>query len=211
VPRVEDDPHAREAARDFRPRELGRLGLLPRALHVPGVVLRKELVGEDVERDLHRVADRDRVDVRDPRALGELEREVVHVRGIEAAREAHDDGRIERLSLSQPVHRVAALLVLSEDEVRRLALRDRLGVAEGRDEELGGNADRRARRHDAVRKRVLAGEVRGARRIAGKPLRERREALFLDRDVEPRRRRADVRREERLDRGAPALERERAP
>ena len=67
VPGVDDDAHAGEAARLRGRREVRRLGplLLPRG--GPGIVRWKVLLGEELERDLHREADRDRVDVVDSR------------------------------------------------------------------------------------------------------------------------------------------------
>src|SRR5512141_2701560 len=106
----------RTPARDLGPRELGRLGLLPRPLERAGVVLGEEFLREDLHGNLHGEPDGDRVDVGDSRALRELQGQLVHVRGVEAARDAHDDGRVEGFPLAQPVRRDASLLVLSEDE-----------------------------------------------------------------------------------------------
>ena len=184
-------------AGDLGTRELRGLGLLPRALQGARVVLREELLGQVFHRDLHGEADRNRVDVLDAGARGDRHGEVVHVDGVEAAREAHDDGRIERLALAQPVDGVPALLVLIEDEVRGLRVGHGLGVAERVREKLHGNPDRGAGRNDVARERVLLRESRRVPGRAGEPLGDVGEALLLHRDVKPARRRAHVGREER--------------
>src|ERR1019366_7131290 len=108
---VENHAHAREPAGDLGSRELRRLGLFPSALQRTRVVLRKELLGQELQRNLYGKAHGNRVDVLDVRACGDRHREVVDVHGEETAREAHDDGRIERLAFAETVDGVSALFV----------------------------------------------------------------------------------------------------
>ena len=108
VPGVDDDAYAREAA-GFRGRgeECG-LGPLLLARGRLRVVRRQVLLGEVLERDLHREADRDPVDVVDPRPQGDLQGELDDVLGVQTPGEPHDDGRVERFLLPEPVDREPA-------------------------------------------------------------------------------------------------------
>ena len=203
VPRVEDDRHARQVRRADAVDELRRLEpgrLLFDALRIVG---RAELGREVGDRDLHRIADRDRPHVGDGAAGRDLRGLSVHVLGVDAAGEPHDDRRVERFSALQPVDREPALLVRAE-------LEGNLGRIRGgrRSAEDGQQKARRdphdlsllgLERSDAARLADLA----IALGISGKPLRDPPEAFRAPcrrrHAVRPARRVRGVSRKEGLD------------
>ena len=166
VPRVDDDAHSGEAAGLRGRGEEGRLGplLLPRG--GLRVVRREVLLGEELERDLHREADGNPVDVVDARPEGDVQRELDDVPGVEAPGEPHDDGGIERLLPLQAVDGVLPFLVRAVLEARRLLVGNRLGVAERREEVLDGHLHERPASGDGARQPVQLARAgpRGARR-----------------------------------------------
>ena len=95
---VEDDGDALEVRRPHRVAEARALRQLALVLLAPRMAGGQELGREQLERNAHRVADRDVGDVGDAAALRDLLRQRVDVLGEDAAGEAHDDARVERLA-----------------------------------------------------------------------------------------------------------------
>ena len=78
-----------------------------------------------LERDAHRIADRDVGDVLDAAALRDLLGELVDVLGEDPTGEAHDHARVERLAALEAIEGVVAPIVPLIGERRRPRLRRR--------------------------------------------------------------------------------------
>ena len=108
---VEDDGHALEVRRPHHVGVARALRQLALVLLAPRMAGGQVLGREVLERNAHRIADRDVGDVGDAAALGDLLRQRVDVLGEDAAGEADDDARVERFAALEPVDRVVALVV----------------------------------------------------------------------------------------------------
>ncbi len=176
--RVEDHRDAAQAPGLDLVAELGARPQARLVLLALGVPFGQELGLQKVERNAHPEADGNRGDVRNAAAVGDLLRQGVDVGGEDAAGEAHHHRGVQGLVRPQTVDGVVAILVHPVIEQER-PLRHRQGRAEGGQQQLGGNGQRRVLRQLFVVQLVVLAD--GAEVLArpGKPLGHPPETLAL--------------------------------